>query len=81
MTKILEMVSLIFSSHWHRIESNMDSSQIMLLLSSFFKLTFCQSNTENYYTCLEIWCSFLEYLAMRNVDHIKQLSLAEIFSY
>ncbi|XP_065205186.1 exportin-6-A [Planococcus citri] len=72
-SKILEMVNLIFSSHWHRIESSMDPPQIMSLLSSFFKLTFGQRiNLENYYTCLEIWCNFLEYLAMRNVDHVKQ---------
>ena len=53
----------------------MDPAQIMSLLSSFFKLTFGhQIDLESYYTCLEVWCTFLEYLAMRNIDHIKQLS-------
>jgi hypothetical protein len=75
LNKILEAVSLILSSHWHRIESNADHTEIILFVSSFFKLSFHPINRQSYQMCLEIWCTFLEYLTMRDVAHKQQFVL------
>ena len=72
ISKILEAVSLILSLHWHRIESNMEPANIILFVSSFYKLSFHVINRQSYRICLDIWYNFLEYLNMRDVIHKQQ---------
>lgn len=72
LTKVLEMVSLIFSLHWHRIEMNADSPAITSFLTNFYNLSFNRSDFHCYDSCLDIWYSFLEYLTMHQTTHVKQ---------
>lgn len=59
--RIIHICRVFMSSHFTYFESKKDFP-IMDLLSILFKFTFCQTHTESFLACLEIWDEFLDQL-------------------
>ncbi|XP_041473600.1 exportin-6-like [Lytechinus variegatus] len=59
--KFTEFLGLFVSVHLRRFESN-SHFPVLEFLSLLFKYTFKQPEPEGYYSCLDIWTIFLDYL-------------------
>lgn len=62
--KFTDFLRLFVSVHLRRIESN-SQFPVVELLGLLFKYTFHQPTHEGYFSCLDIWTLFLEYLTSK----------------
>ncbi|KAK3797258.1 hypothetical protein RRG08_030482 [Elysia crispata] len=73
--KFTDFLQLFVSVHLRRFESN-PQFPVLEFLSLLFKYTFRQPTTEGYYSCLDIWITFLDYL--NNKLETRQLTKEDI---
>ncbi|GFN87199.1 exportin-6 [Plakobranchus ocellatus] len=73
--KFTDFLRLFVSVHLRRFESN-PQFPVLNFLSLLFKYTFRQPTTEGYYSCLDIWITFLDYL--NNKLETRQLTKQDI---
>uniref|UniRef100_A0A2C9JQK7 Exportin-1/Importin-beta-like domain-containing protein n=1 Tax=Biomphalaria glabrata TaxID=6526 RepID=A0A2C9JQK7_BIOGL len=59
--KFTDFLGLFVSVHLRRFESN-PQFPVLEFLSLLFKYTFRQPSTDGYFSCLDIWITFLDYL-------------------
>ncbi len=59
--KFTEFISSFVKSHLRRFECN-SQFPIIPFLSLLFKYTFEQQRQESYLSCLQIWCSYVDYV-------------------
>ncbi|CAL1529210.1 unnamed protein product [Lymnaea stagnalis] len=62
--KFTDFLGLFVSVHLRRFEAN-PQFPVLEFLSLLFKYTFRQPSTDGYFSCLDIWITFLDYLNTR----------------
>ncbi|XP_067938254.1 exportin-6-like [Watersipora subatra] len=67
LDKFTEFVRLFVNNHLRRFESN-PNFPVLEFLSLLFEYTFKQTSTEEFYSCLNIWQIFIDYIRSKSLE-------------